>query len=33
MNRPSFFERYPSVAVAFVFVLWIAVGILEGLGF
>lgn len=33
MNRPSFLDRHPSLAIAFMFVLWLALGIAEGLGF
>jgi hypothetical protein len=33
MNRPSFLDRHPSLAIAFMFVLWLAIGIAEGMGY
>ena len=33
MNRPSFLTRYPSLAPLALLVLWLAVGIAEGLGY
>jgi hypothetical protein len=33
MNRPSFLQRRPGVAIFGLFVLWLAVGVLEGLGY
>lgn len=33
MNRPSFLDRHPSLAVAFLFLLWLALGIAEGMGY
>jgi hypothetical protein len=33
MRRPSFLDRHPSLAVLFMFVLWIALGIAEGMGY
>ena len=33
MTRPPFLERHPSVALAVVLLGWLAVGILEGLGY
>jgi hypothetical protein len=32
MNRPSFFERQPGVVVFGLLALWLAVGILDGMG-
>lgn len=32
MRRPSFLDRHPSLAITFVFVLWLAVGVAEGMG-
>jgi len=33
MNRPSFLDRHPSLAILAVFALWLAVGIAEGMGY
>jgi hypothetical protein len=33
MRRPSFLDRNPSLAILAVFVLWLAVGIAEGMGY
>ena len=33
MTRPSVLDRHPSLAIAFMFVLWLALGIAEGLGY
>jgi hypothetical protein len=33
MHRPSFLDRYPLTVVLFLFVLWLAVGIAEGMGY
>ena len=33
MNRASFLERRSDVAIFGLFVLWLAVGVLEGLGY
>ena len=33
MNRPSFLDRHPSLAILAVCVLWLAVGIAEGMGY
>ena len=33
MNRPSFLDRHPALAVAFLFALWLALGIAEGMGY
>ena len=32
MNRPSFLDRHPGLAVLFLFLLWLCLGIAEGLG-
>jgi hypothetical protein len=31
MNRPSFLDRHPALAVLFLFLLWLFVGLTEGL--
>ena len=33
MTRPSFLDRHPSLAILGMFLLWLALGIAEGLGF
>jgi hypothetical protein len=33
MNRPSFLDRHPSLVLAFLFALWLALGIAEGMGY
>ena len=33
MSRPSFLDRHPSLVVLFLFLLWLALGIAEGLGY
>jgi hypothetical protein len=33
MTRPSFLDRYPIVGPIAVVVVWLAMGILEGLGY
>lgn len=32
MNRPSFLDRHPGLAVLFLFLLWLGLGLAEGLG-
>jgi hypothetical protein len=33
MSRPSFLDRHPSLAILGMFLLWLALGIAEGLGY
>ena len=33
MNRPSFLDRHPSLAILGMFLLWLALGLAEGLGY
>jgi hypothetical protein len=33
MTRPSFLDRHPSLATLGMFLLWLALGIAEGLGY
>ena len=33
MNRPSFLDRHPALAVLFMLLLWLALGLAEGMGY
>jgi len=33
MSRPSFLDRHPSLAILGMFLLWLALGVAEGLGY
>ena len=33
MNRPSFLDRHPGLAVLFLFLLWLGLGLAEGMGY
>jgi hypothetical protein len=33
MTRPPFLDRHPSLAILGMFVLWLALGIAEGMGY
>jgi len=33
MTRPSFLDRHPALAILGMFLLWLALGIAEGLGY
>ena len=32
MNRPSFLDRHPALALLFMLLLWLALGLAEGMG-
>jgi hypothetical protein len=33
MNRPSFLDRHPALALLFMLLLWLGLGLAEGMGY